>query len=64
MSIVALLVALCYIAILCIIGRVAIALIKPPSEVGMLIWAIVAILCVLVLLDVIVGGGSHIMIWR
>jgi hypothetical protein len=54
--ILSLIVALIYIAILCVAGRLLIEIMKPAEPLGKAIWAIVTILALLILLDVFVPG--------
>lgn len=55
MSITAFLVALCFIAIVCIVASAIVRLAPLPPPVPVLIWAVAAILCVLILLNCIEG---------
>lgn len=59
MDISSLIVALVYIGILCIVAQLIVTLAPVPPPVPTIIWAIVAILCLLVLLDAI--GGGHVL---
>lgn len=60
----ALLVALIYIAIISVIGWAIISLIPVPAPVKTVIWAVVAVLCLLVLLGAVTGGLPHLGIYR
>lgn len=52
-----LLVALIVIAIVCIIGWVIVSIIPGPPQLKVIIWAVVAIICLIVLLGAVTGKG-------
>lgn len=56
--IIALLVALVYIAIICVIARVIIQVAGFPPPIPAIVWAIATVFCLLILLDVL-GGGHY-----
>jgi hypothetical protein len=53
----ALLIALAYIAIICVIAAVIVRLVPMPAPVGMIVWAVVTIICLLILLRVFTGSS-------
>ena len=55
-----LLVALIVIGIICVIGWVLMSIIPGPPMVKTIVWAVVAILCLLVLLRAVTGHGLSI----
>jgi uncharacterized protein (DUF983 family) len=61
MDVTALLVALIYIAIICVVGGVVIRIIPDPkpSYLTTIIWAIVTIVCLVILLQVITGHSLN-----
>ncbi len=52
-----LLVALIVIAIICVVAGAIIRIVPMPAPVGTIIWAVVAIVCLFVLLRAITGGS-------
>jgi hypothetical protein len=54
--IISLLVALILIAIVCVIGQVFLKLVPAPEPVRTIVWAVVAIVSLLILLAVFTGG--------
>jgi hypothetical protein len=52
----ALIIALILIAIVCVIGQVFLQLVPAPAPVKTIVWAVIAIVSLLILLSVFTGG--------
>lgn len=57
MSIAGLLTALILIAIVCVIVGAVLRLVPMPAPVGPILWALTAVLCLLILLGAVTGHG-------
>lgn len=55
-----LLVALIFIAIICVIASAFVRLVPLPAPVPIVVWCIVAVICLLILLRVVTGGSFSI----
>jgi len=51
------LVALLVCTIICVVGAAFIKIAKPPEPVSTIVWAIVAIICLVVLINALTGRG-------
>lgn len=55
----ALIIAMIYIAIVCVIGYAILALVPVPPPVKVVIQALIAVICLIILLQVFVGDGLY-----